>query len=189
MPRAGAAPPSAPLQTQGLRGTGARRRRRGSPALPVAPASIADPRALIGLGAATTRGGVPCRPPLPPRHTLRARQTGKGRREVAPPRTGQPADGAWRRASATQPGPAWPSGPRFYRLARAGWGRVAGEEAGAGREPQRHPRGSRGPDGGARSLATAALRPAGQDTAGLRRSREALSPQGISHNHQSTAGD
>lgn len=146
MPGAGAAPLSAPLQPQGLQGTGARRRRRrrGSPALPVAPASIAAPRALIGLGAATTGEESPAGSPPTAPHTRRARQTGKGRRDVAPPRTGQPADGAWRPASATQPAPACPSGPRFCRIARAGWGRVAGEGAGAGREQQRHSPGAVG---------------------------------------------
>lgn len=199
MPGAGAAPLSAPLQPQGLQGTGARRRRRrrGSPALPVAPASIAAPRALIGLGAATTGEESPAgSPPTAPR-TRRARQTGKGRRDVAPPRTGQPADGAWRPASATQP--ALPSQPPRARAVRgfaeslvqggAVWlGRGPGPEGSSSATP-RGQSGLHSPDGGARSLATAALRPAGQDTAGLRRIREALSPQGISHNHQSTAGD
>lgn len=39
--------------------------RRGSRALLAAPGSIAAPRALIGLGAATTLGLVPCGPSLP----------------------------------------------------------------------------------------------------------------------------
>lgn len=39
--------------------------RRGSQALLAAPGSIAAPRALIGLGAATTLGLVPCGPSLP----------------------------------------------------------------------------------------------------------------------------
>ena len=138
------------------------------------------------------RGGVPYRPPLSPPRTPRARPgRGGGGGGSGPARTGQPADGARRGASATQPAPA-AERSAVYRIARAGWGRGAGEEAGAGREPQRHSRGESGlhsPGGGARSLATAALRLAGQDAAGLRRIREALSPQGISHNHQSTAGD
>ena len=75
MARAGAAPLSPPLQPRGLGGTGARRR-RGSRALPAAPGSIAAPRALIGLGAATTRGGVPCGAP-PPR-PARAREGAEG---------------------------------------------------------------------------------------------------------------
>lgn len=44
--------------------------RRGSGALPAAPGSIAAPRALIGLGAATTPGLVPCGPSLPAREEV-----------------------------------------------------------------------------------------------------------------------
>lgn len=118
MAGAGAAPLSPPLQPRGLGGT--RARRRGSRALPAAPASIAAPRALIGLGAATTRGGVPCgASPPPPRAR---REPGKGRREVAPPRAAQPPDRAWRPATATPPAPGRPRGRRFHPTARAGWG-------------------------------------------------------------------
>ena len=130
MARAGAAPLSPPLQPRGLGGTGARRR-RGSRALPAAPGSIAAPRALIGLGAATTRGGVPCG--APPRAR---REPGKGRREVAPPRAAQPPDRAWRAATATLPAPGRPRGRRFHPTARAGWG-LSGWGRGRGPEGKR----------------------------------------------------
>ena len=193
MPGAGAAPLSAPLQPQGLQGTGARRRRRrGSPALPVAPASIAAPRALIGLGAATTRGGVPCGlPSHHPPHTPCApdREGAEG---------GGPAPHGPARRRCLAQSRRYPASPRVTERSAVLESLVQGGAVWLGRGPgpegstSATPRGKSGlhsPDGGARSLATAALRPAGQDTAGLRRIREALSPQGISHNHQSTAGD
>lgn len=138
MPGAGAAPLSAPLQPQGLQGTGARRRRRrrGSPALPVAPASIAAPRALIGLGAATTRGGVPCglpshRPPHTPRAPDREGAEGRGPAPHGPARR--------RGLAPSQRYPASPRVPersavlqnRSCRVGPCGWGGGRGRKGAA----------------------------------------------------------
>lgn len=73
MPGVGAAPLSPPLQPHGRRGAGV-------PGAPRRAASIAAPRALIGLGAATTRETSPAAPP----------RAWEGRREAAPPREVQP---------------------------------------------------------------------------------------------------
>lgn len=70
MPGAGAAPLLPPLQPRGRWGAGV-------PGAPGRPASIATPRALIGLGSATTREASPAAPP--PRSP-------NGRRKAAPPR-------------------------------------------------------------------------------------------------------
>lgn len=84
------------------------------------------------------QGRSPLRAPLPPppTHTVRARPGRGGGRWPRPARA----------SPQTVPGaePALPSQPprdravRGFRIARAGWGCVAGEGAGAGREHQRH---------------------------------------------------
>lgn len=95
------------------------------------------------------RGGVPCglpshRPPHTPRAPDREGAEGRGPAPHRPARRRGLAPSQRYPASATQPAPACPSGPRFCRIARAGWGRVAGEGAGAGREQQRHSPGAVG---------------------------------------------
>lgn len=67
------------------------------------------------------RGDHPGRRPLRPPPS-RPREHGKGRREVAPPRTAQPSYGAWRTATTPQPCPRRPSGRRFHPTACAGGG-------------------------------------------------------------------
>lgn len=91
MPGAGAAPFSPALWPRGRRGSGV-------PGAPGRPASIAAPRALIGLGAATTREASPAaHPPRP---------AGPGRAEGGGPAPSGPvSDRAWRTANATPPPP------------------------------------------------------------------------------------
>ena len=128
-----AAPLSAPLQPQGLQGAGARR--RGSPALAAAPASIAAPRALIGLGAATTGEESPTgHPSHPPGLRAPDRGGAEGAEGAAPPARASP-----RTVPGAEPAlpsqPPRPSGPRFTESP------VQGGAVGPGRRPG--PEGSR----------------------------------------------
>lgn len=180
MPGADAAPLPPPLQPHGLGGAGALRR-RGSRALPAAPASIAAPRALIGLGAATTPGGVPCGPPA------RTREGAEG----GGPSPHGPAPR--RNLAQSHRYPASPWGGRAVRGFTESPVQGGAEWLRRGLGPERKgaavtlPLGNQDPLSWLRapSLATAALRSAGQRRAGLWKIREAPSPQGISHNNQS----
>ena len=101
-----------------------------SRALPAAPASIAAPRALIGLGAATTRGGVPCGTPAPAREGAEgggpAPHGPAPRRSLAPSHR-YPASPRGAARSAVSPN-------RPCRVGPSGWGGGRGRR---GREPQR----------------------------------------------------
>lgn len=183
MSGAGSAPLSPPLQPRWRGGAGAQRR-RGSPAFPAAPASIATPRALIGLGAATTRGGVPGGPPREspgrggerrPRPTRFSPRTESGAQPLLP---GQlPGGGA---------------SPGFHRTAHARWGPSAGEGAGdpKGRELRHHSLRGVGaplPWRGGPWPPPIPARPALAELAST--GSESPLTLGISHNQKASAGD
>lgn len=112
MPGVGAVPLSPPLQPHGRRGAGV-------PGAPRGAASIAAPRALIGLGAATTRETSPAAPP----------RAWEGRREAAPPRAVQPR---------TEPGLQPPLPLLPWEAARLAVSLNRACRVGAGQEEARH---------------------------------------------------
>lgn len=112
MPGVGAVPLPPPLQPHGRRGAGV-------PGAPRRAASIAAPRALIGLGAATTRETSPAAPP----------RAWEGRREAAPPRAVQPR---------TEPGLQPPLPLLPWEAARLAVSLNRACRVGAGQEEARH---------------------------------------------------
>lgn len=139
MPGAGAAPLFTALSgPKGSRAQGAAAAaRRGSPALPVAPASIAAPRALISLGAATCGEESPAGSPHRPTHAARARP-GRGG-DVAPPAPASPADGALAPSQRYPASPRVPERSRGFAESLVQGGAVWLGRAGAGREQQHSP--------------------------------------------------
>lgn len=166
-----------------LTGSGARGL-RGSRALPGAPGC---PSLHRGSRRAhwPRRGDHPGRSPLRPPPPRASPGRGGGRRP-------RPARASPQTESGSEPPlPGQPPGGRavggFTEPPVQGGAEWLGRGPGLERKGVAAPLPS--PGGGALSLATANLRPAGQRRAGLRRIREALSPQGISHNHHSKARD
>lgn len=139
---------------------------RGSRALPAAPASIAAPRALIGLGAAATPGGVPAAPP---------RQPGKGGgSRPRPARHGPARDGVWRVATAAPPAPGGRAVGGFSHA------QDGAEGLGRGREPGRRGQRLRSPG---EALSPARPAPPRWPARSRRRGiREALTARRISRN-------
>lgn len=136
-------------------------------------------------------GGVPGG--LPPTASAHAAAT-EGARTWPRPAPASPADGAWRPASATQlkrcssASPRVPERSAVLQNRSCRWGRVAGEGGRGRKEQQRHSPGAvghllpeEGREPGHRRFARRARTQLAFGGSG------AFRPQGISHNHQSTA--